>query len=162
MNIFIPMKAATVQEIKQELSTLKQQELLAICQRLARFKKENKELLTYILFESSNEQGYIDSIKSEIDEQMDAINKSHIYFAKKSIRKILRLVNKYSRYSSSKQTEVELLIYFCKKLKTSGIPLDKNVALKKLYENQLSKVKKLMVGLHEDIQYDLNKDLEEL
>ena len=156
------MKAATVQEIKQELSTLKQQDLLAICQRLARFKKENKELLTYILFESSNEQGYIDSIKMEIDEQMDAINKTHIYFAKKSIRKILRLVNKYSRYSASKQTEVELLIYFCKKLKTSGIPLNKNPALKKLYENQLAKVKKLMVGLHEDIQYDLNKDLEEL
>lgn len=158
----MPMKAATVQEIKQELSTLKQQELLAICQRLARFKKENKELLTYILFESSNELGYVDSIKSEIDEQMDAINQSHIYFAKKSIRKILRLVNKYSRYSSSKQTEVELLIYFCKKLKASGIPLNKNPALKKLYENQLAKVKKLMVGLHEDIQYDLNRELENL
>lgn len=156
------MKAATVQEIKQELSTLKQQELLAICQRLARFKKENKELLTYILFESSNEQGYVDSIKMEIDEQMDAINKTHIYFAKKSIRKILRLVNKYSRYSASKQTEVELLIYFCKKLKTSGIPLNKNPALKKLYENQLAKVKKLMVGLHEDIQYDLTRELEDL
>lgn len=158
----MPMKAATVQEIKQELSTLKQQDLLAICQRLARFKKENKELLTYILFESSNEQGYIDSIRMEIDEQMDAINKTHIYFAKKSIRKILRLVNKYSRYSASKQTEVELLIYFCKKLKTSGIPLNKNPALKKLYENQLAKVKKLMVGLHEDIQYDLNRELEDL
>ena len=158
----MPMKAATVQEIKHELSTLKQQELLAICQRLARFKKENKELLTYILFESSNEQGYVDSIKSEIDEQMDAINKTHIYFAKKSIRKILRLVNKYSRYSVSKQTEVELLIYFCKKLKTSGIPLNINPALKKLYENQLAKVKKSMVGLHEDIQYDLNRELEDL
>ena len=158
----MPMKAATVQEIKQELSTLKQQELLAICQRLARFKKENKELLTYILFESSNEQGYIDSIKTEIDEQMDAINKTHIYFAKKSIRKILRLVNKYSRYSASKQTEVELLIYFCKKLKTSGIPLNKNPAFKKLYENQLTKVKKLLEGLHEDIQYDLNRELEDL
>ena len=156
------MKAATVQEIKQELSTLKQKELLAICQRLARFKKENKELLTYILFESSNEQGYVDSIKTEIDEQMDAINKTHIYFAKKSIRKILRLVNKYSRYSASKQTEVELLIYFCKKLKSSGIPLNKNPALKKLYENQLAKVKKLMVGLHEDIQYDLTRELEDL
>ena len=158
----MPMKAATVQEIKQELSSLKQQELITICLRLARFKKENKELLTYILFEASDEQGYIKGIKSEIDEQMEAINKSHIYFAKKSIRKILRLVNKYSRYSASKQTEVELLIYFCQKLKGSGIPLNKNLALKKLYENQLAKVKKLMLTLHEDIQYDLNRELEEL
>lgn len=158
----MPMKAATVQEIKQELSSLKQQELITICLRLARFKKENKELLTYILFEASDEQGYIKGIKSEIDEQMEALNKSHIYFAKKSIRKILRLVNKYSRYSASKQTEVELLIYFCQKLNGAGIPLNKNLALKKLYENQLAKVKKLMLTLHEDIQYDLNRELEEL
>jgi hypothetical protein len=156
------MKAATVQDIKQELTTLKHNELLAINLRLARFKKENKELLTYILFEAHNEPGYVEGIKREIDEQMESINKSQIYFAKKSIRKILRLVNKYARYSSSKQTEVELLIYFCKKLKTSGIPLNKNVALSKLYDNQLIKVKKIMKALHEDIQYDLNRELEEL
>lgn len=156
------MKAATVQDIKQELTTLKQNELLAICLRLARFKKENKELLTYMLFEAHNEPGYVDGVKKEIDEQMESINTSQIYFAKKSIRKILRLVNKYARYSSSKQTEVELLIYFCKRLKASGIPLHKNVALNKLYENQLMKIKKLMKALHEDIQYDLNRELEEL
>ncbi|MBA2499320.1 MAG: hypothetical protein H0V30_06295 [Chitinophagaceae bacterium] len=156
------MKAATVQDIKQELTTLKHNELLAINLRLARFKKENKELLTYILFEAHNEPGYVEGIKREIDEQMESINKSQIYFAKKSIRKILRLVNKYTRYSSSKQTEVELLIYFCKKLKISGLPLHKNVALSKLYENQMIKVKKIMKALHEDIQYDLNRELEEL
>src|SRR5690606_11697579 len=144
------MKPASVQEIKQELNELKQQELVAICQRLARFKKENKELLTYILFESHNEQGYVEGIKGEIDDLIGTINKSHIYFAKKTIRKILRLVNKYSRYSSSKQTEVELLVYFCKSLKNTGIPLQQNAALNNLYINQTRKIKKLMAGLHED------------
>ena len=156
------MKPASVQEIKQELNELKQQELVAICQRLARFKKENKELLTYILFESHNEQGYVEGIKGEIDDLVGTINKSHIYFAKKTIRKILRLVNKYSRYSSSKQTEVELLVYFCKSLKNTGIPLQQNAALNNLYINQIRKIKKLMAGLHEDIQYDLKRELEEL
>jgi len=156
------MKPASVQEIKQELNELKQQELVAICQRLARFKKENKELLTYILFESHNEQGYVEGIKGEIDDLIGTINKSHIYFAKKTIRKILRLVNKYSRYSSSKQTEVELLVYFCKSLKNTGIPLQQNAALNNLYINQIRKIKKLMAGLHEDIQYDLKRELEEL
>lgn len=155
------MKAATIQEIKQELRELKQQELVAICQRLARFKKENKELLTYLLFESHNEQGYVEGIKKEIDELMETVNKNHIYFAKKTIRKILRLVNKYSRYSSSKQTEVELLVYFCKSLKNSGIPLYQNAALNNLYINQTRKVKKLMAGLHEDIQYDLSRELDD-
>ena len=156
------MKPATVQEIKQELNELKQQELVVICLRLARFKKENKELLTYILFESHNEQGYVEGIKGEIDDLIGTINKSHIYFAKKTIRKILRLVNKYSRYSSSKLTEVELLVYFCKSLKNTGIPLQQNAALNNLYINQIRKIKKLMAGLHEDIQYDLKRELEEL
>lgn len=155
------MKPATVQEIKQELNELKQQELIAICQRLARFKKENKELLSYILFESHNEQGYVDGIKEEIEELMGTINKSHIYFARKTIRKILRQVNKYSRYSSSKQTEVELLLYFCKSLKSTGIPVQQHAALNNLYVNQIRKIKKLMTGLHEDIQYDLKRELEE-
>ena len=156
------MKAATVQEIKQELSTLKQQELLAICQRLARFKKENKELLTYILFESSNEQGYVDSIKTEIDEQMDAINKTHIYFAKKSIRKILRTTNKYSKYAGSKQVEAELLIYFCTALKTSGKPFHKSPALQNLYNAQLKKIQVLIAALHEDLQHDYLAEMEGL
>jgi hypothetical protein len=156
------MKAATVQEIKNELLHLKQQELVAIATRLARFKKENKELLTYLLFESTDEEGYVRSVKLEIDELMATVNKSHVYFAKKTIRKILRLVNKYARYSNSKQTEIELLVYFCQQVKQTGISLKKNTALNNLFQNQLLNIRKLMKPLHEDIQYDFYKALEDL
>ena len=44
------MKAATLNELKHELSHLPAEELLDLCTRLARFKKENKELLTFLLF----------------------------------------------------------------------------------------------------------------
>jgi hypothetical protein len=40
------MRSASIQEIKQELQQLKPAELVNTCIRLARFKKENKELLT--------------------------------------------------------------------------------------------------------------------
>ena len=80
---------------------------------MSRFKKENKELLTYILFESADEQSYIVSVKRGIDEEFEQINRSSTYFIKKSIRKILRNTRKYIRYSGKKETEVELLIYFC-------------------------------------------------
>ena len=41
------MKPATVHQLKRELQTRTPDELLQLCLRLAKFKKENKELLTY-------------------------------------------------------------------------------------------------------------------
>ena len=43
------MKAVTLREIKKELNTLSTLEIQELCLRLSRFKKENKELLTYYL-----------------------------------------------------------------------------------------------------------------
>ena len=156
------MKAATIHEIKQELSAIKSPELIELCLRLARFKKENKELLTYLLFEAHDEQGYINSIRSEIDELFKTINLSHLYFAKKTLRKIVRIINKYCRYSSSKQTEIELRIYFCQKLKASGIPFHRNKIISNLFESQFKKINLGMATLHEDLQYDYLKVVNKL
>ena len=156
------MKSATIHEIKQELSTVKPAELVELCLRLGKFKKENKELLTYLLFEAHDEQGYINGIKKAIDEQFATINLSHLYFAKKSLRKIVRIINKYCRYSGSKPTEVELRIYFCSQLKDSGIPIKKNTVINNLYQSQLKKIDTVLKTLHEDLQYDYRKELEEL
>jgi hypothetical protein len=156
------MKAATIQEIKQELLALPHNELVNITLRLARSKKENKELLTFLLFESHDISGYIDSVKKLMETEFLDINVSHVYFAKKTIRKVLRITNKYIRFSGSKQAEAELLIHFCKLVRDSGIRIDKNPALNNLYLNQLKKIEKTMEGLHEDIQYDLNKLLSPL
>lgn len=156
------MKSATIQEIKQELIASKPAQLVELCLRLGRFKKENKELLTYLLFEAHDEQEYINGIKQEIDEQFSTINLSHLYYAKKSLRKIVRIINKYSRYSGVKQTEVELRIYFCKQLKESGIPIERNAVINNLYLSQLKKINTVMATLHEDIQYDYRRELNEL
>jgi len=154
------MKAATVHEIKKELSSLKPSGLMELCLRLARFKKENKELLTYLLFEAHNESGYIESVKKEIDELFGTINVSHLYFIKKTLRKIVRAINKYSRYSGNRQTEIELRIYFCTKLKNSGIQFSRNKVINNLYQGQLQKINTILETLHEDLQHDYSKDLE--
>lgn len=154
------MKAATVHEIKQELRGRKTSELVEIALRLARFRKENKELLTYLLFEAHDESSYISSIKEEIDELFGTINLSHLYFAKKTLRKIVRVINKYCRYSGDKQTEVELRFYFCSRLKDSGIPFKRNPVISNLYASQLKKINVVLSTLHEDLQHDYSKDLE--
>jgi len=107
------MKSATIKQLKMELQDRSPKEIMDLCLRLSRFKKENKELLTYLLFESSDEQMYIESVKEEIDERFELVNKKSPYFIKKSIRTILNHTNKYIRYSQNKETEIELLIYFC-------------------------------------------------
>jgi hypothetical protein len=156
------MKAASISTLKKELITLPPKEVLKICMQLVKYKKENKELLHYLLFEAYDEQGYIDSIKIEIDQQFSEINTSHLYFAKKSIRKILKITNKYIRYSGQKRTEVDLLIYFCKKLKKSGISIRSSAALHNLYLGQVQKIKKALSMLHEDLQFDYNDEIKGL
>lgn len=156
------MKTATVNQLKKELSYRSPVELLVICLRLSKFKKENKELLTYLLFESIDEAGYIESVKNEIDLEFDAINTSNYYFIKKSVRKILRSIKKYSRYSQKKETEAELLIHFCSKLKAFKPSITRNATLLNLYERQLALVEKIISTLHEDLQYDYRLELENL
>src|SRR5690606_39598156 len=110
------MKPASVKEIKQELGHLNNQELMAICLRLSKFKKENKELLTYLLFQSSDEAAFVEAVKQQMDEQFEQMNRNNFYYIKKSTRKILRVLKKYAKYSAKKETEVELLLYFCEHL----------------------------------------------
>jgi len=156
------MKAASLGELKHELLTRPQKEVFELCLRLAKFKKENKELLTFLLFEAGDLQSYIQNVKKEIDEQFSLINKTNLYFAKKSIRKILRTVNKFIKYAASKEAEVELLIYYCIKLQESGIALHKSAALTNLLNMQIKRIFKSMELLHEDLQYEYFKDLEKL
>lgn len=156
------MKAATVSQLKQELSTRSQAELLEFCLSLSKFKKENKELLTYLLYEASNETAYIENVKREIDEQFEQINTKTYYYIKKSVRKILRITKKYIRYSKKKETEVELLIYFCSKLKVMKPSMENNVALHNIFKRQIEAIRKTVSDLHEDLRYDYEIELEDL
>ena len=156
------MKSATVANIRKELKHKSNEELAELCLRLSRFKKENKELLTYLLFEADYEAGYIETIKTEIDEQFDQINTSSFFYIKKSVRKILRNTKKYIRYSLNKETEVELLLYFCQKLKAMTPSISRNTTLTNLYDRNIIAIKKKVKNLHEDLQYDYNNKLDEL
>jgi hypothetical protein len=156
------MKAVNIKELKEELTNCTPKELRDLCIRLARFKKENKELLTYLLYDSSDEVLYVDSIKKEIDEQLGSINKQSPYLIKKSFRKILRTIRKYSRYSQKKETEVELMVYFCVKLKKFTPSVHTNTGLLNFYKRQLDVIRKKINFLHEDLQFDFGTDLDSL
>ena len=158
------MKAASLAELKKELKTLPASNLLELCMRLAKYKKDNKELLTYLLYEAGNEQAYINAIKEEMDEQFSELNSANGYLAKKSLRKILRGTTKYCKHSGLVETELELLIYSCKKIKASSIYkfMKTNAVLNNIYLQQLKKIDKALTKVHEDLQFDYKQQLERL
>jgi len=156
------MKVVTVKELKIALENCSNSEIIELCLRLSKFKKENKELLTYLLFKSSNDEEYTQEIKTEIDEQFELINTKTTYFIKKSVRKILRTIKKYIRYSKKKETEIELLLYFCKKLVDFKPSIKNNTVLKNIYLREIAAIRKKMILLHEDLQYDYDLELQEL
>jgi hypothetical protein len=156
------MKAVSVKDLKEELANCTPKEVRDLCLRLARFKKENKELLTYILFESTDEGLYLAGVKNEVDDQFKMINRKSNYLIKKGLRKILRTIRKYARYSQKKETEVELLVYFCTKLNKFFPSIRRNTGLNNLYNRQIETIIKKTSLLQEDLQFDYKIELDKL
>lgn len=161
-TIYLEMKAATIKQLKDELKECPNEQLIEYCLRLARFKKENKELLTYLLFEAEDEKGYVQTVKELVDDHFDLINRTNLYLIKKGIRKILREIKKFIRYSNQKETEVQLLLYFCEKLKNFTPSVYRSTVLQNLYDRQIAMIRKKVTALHEDLQYDYGLELEKL
>ena len=61
---------------------------------LEKVQKENKEFLTYLMFESHDEEAYIESVKAQMDLLFEDINTKNFFFIRKSARKILTLTKK--------------------------------------------------------------------
>jgi len=156
------METASLSEIKKELKNLTPLQMQEILLRLARFKKENKELLGYLLFDAFNQPAYIQAVKDEMDEEFKNLNKRSAYLTKKAIRKTLRNTNKYIRFSGSKETEIELLVYFCQQMQKHGNRLSYSRVLANLYMNLVKRIKKTLSTLHEDLQLDYEDALKNL
>ena len=156
------MKTASIKILKDELKQKDSKELMELCLTLSRFKKENKELLTYLLFESHDEEQYISMIKEEMDALFAEINTKSFFFIRKSVRKILTNTKKYIRYSKKKETEVVLLLHFCKRLKAFRPNINKSPRIQNVLITQLKLIEKNIGSLHEDLQYDFNLDLDEI
>lgn len=154
------MKAASLNEIKKELLFIEPEAVREICMRLAKFKKENKELITYLLFEAQNEQTYIENVKAEIRQHFESVPVGvNSYFIKKTLRKILRFTGRQIKYSGVKETELELRIFFCSQMKEARIPLSAGTVLFNIYQQQIKKINTILEKLPEDLQADYEREV---
>lgn len=146
-----------LQDIKKELQHLSSLQIADLCLRLARYKKENKELLAYLLFQADNRESFIEQIKAECGFMFSQLPVNS-YNAAKSMRKILRLLGKYNKFMGSKEAEIELLINFCNNYVHYT---DRKVAYKPMrliLTRQMEKIRALIGKLHDDMQSDYTEE----
>ena len=67
------MKVSSISEVKKELHELPQKKLVELCLSLAKYKKDNKEFLDYLLFQAHDKASFITAIKNEIDEHFEEL-----------------------------------------------------------------------------------------
>ena len=146
-----------LQQIKKELQHLPQEQLAELCLRLVRYKKENKELLAYLLFEAHNEQDFIESVKAETGFMFSQLP-AQSYFTAKGLRKILKLITKYTKFIGSKPAEIELLLSFCKGYLQYVVRQTSYKPIRLIFIRQLEKVKTAIGKLHEDLQFDYSQE----
>lgn len=156
------MKASSISQIKKELQYSTKEELIEIVLRIGKYKVENKELLSYLLFDSSDEEGYIEKIKMYMDFQFEIINRENYYYIKKSVRKILRTTKRFIKYTKNIETETTLLIHFCRNLEEMDPTYKYNQVLTNMYQRQLGLVEKNLNKMHEDLSYDFRREVDTL
>jgi hypothetical protein len=156
------MDSASLAQIRKELKTLSPDEVSELCNKLIKYKRDNKELINYLLFETQDEDSYVTRIKEEVSEAFAATNTRGFYLAKKSIRRALRIANKYIKYSEVPETEIDVLLHFCEEMRDLGLDFKRSKVMSNLYERQVVKIKDIYSDLHEDLQFDFWARVEQL
>lgn len=148
------MKAYSIKLIKDEIVHLSQPELVKLCLLLAKSKKENKEYLSYLLFESEDEQRYVVSLKESLLQQFEEVNVKSVYLTKKSLRKIIRTAARFLKYTGNKESHVQIYLFLIHEILKLKLNLIKSLALQKIYTSLKNKLRNLIDELHEDLQFD--------
>ncbi|TWT65355.1 hypothetical protein [Allorhodopirellula solitaria] len=152
------MKPATISELKRALAPLSHDELLDACVRLAKFKVDNKLLLTYLTLKSGDEAGYVDEVCADIDEELPARGMIH----KKTLRRIIRMMEKCIRFSGDKETELQIRIHFCCQISERGLQWGRCRVSENMYLAQRKKIEKALEKVHPDLQYDFRQQMQGL
>lgn len=155
------MKPEKLTTIKKELTGLSVQQLTEICLRLAKYKKDNKELLNYLLFNADDPLNYAEQVKTFLENEFQALPR-HYYQSSKTLRKILRLMNRHAKYTASRQVELEMLLWFGHNFLKYADTSSSHKPLQAIFIRQLDKIKALLPKLHEDLQFDYSREFDTL
>jgi len=155
------MDTASIKQLKDTLSTLGREALIGLLLRMVKFKKENKELLTFLLFEADDLDTYVHEITLLIEDEFENYRLKTAYYKRKGCRRVLRMLKKYIKYAADKEVEVRLLLAYVSMVAKSK-PFINDRVIQKIALRQLLLAEKSIVKLHEDLQYEYKLELQEL
>lgn len=156
------MKIPSLAQLKKELSYLNEKELIDLVADLSKFSSDNKFYLFFKLNEKDNSGLYLEMVQEELEAEFVMARADHYYYAKKSAQKLRQRMNKLLKFSKVKSDQVEVLLFFCEKLREYGYLQHRHPVLDNIYQMQLGKAVKLIASLHEDLQYDYEARIDEL
>jgi hypothetical protein len=87
---------------------------------------------------------------------------SQSYFTAKGLRKILKMLTKYTKFIGSKPAEVELLLNFCQNYLQYVLKQTSYKPIRLIFTRQMDKVRATIGKLHEDLQFDYSQDYNKL
>lgn len=156
------MKVSSLAEIKKELQHLPHSELVAVIAELAKFSRDNKLYLYFLLYGREQPDLFMDMVKEELADGFEEATAKNHYTAKKSAQALRRKLNKYLKFTKDKLIQLELIYFFCQLLRQHGYLFYKNPVIQNLYRLQVGKAERILSQLHEDLQYDYQNKIEEL
>lgn len=156
------MQLPSLAQIKKELKTLDEKELIDVIIDLSKFTRDNKAYLYFRLFEKDNPRLFVEMVEGELEWHFQNANTKSYFTAKKSAQAIRRKLNKNLKLTKDKTAQIELIAYFCEKIRAYGYLGYHHPVIENLYQAQIRKMEKLIAGLHEDLQYDYREMISQL
>jgi hypothetical protein len=139
------------------------QRLAELCSALAKYKKEIKEYLGYLLFDDSDRVAYVEEVGHELRALVEAIDPSqNAYFTKKNLRRIQRAMNRYCRFVGEPGAAAEIRLQFLRALQNTAIPFRQHAQLQNIVDQEKKRTRMLIEDIHEDIRTDFEKALDEI
>ncbi|NVK50448.1 MAG: hypothetical protein HWE09_11805 [Cyclobacteriaceae bacterium] len=155
------MQFPSLAQLKKELALFDDKELIELISELAKFSRDNKAYLFFKLHEKESPHLFVEMATEELELEFQKANTQHRYYAKKSAQAIRRKMNKLLKLSKRKEDQIEVILFFCERLKEYGYLKHRHPVIQNLFDIQIGKVEKLISALHEDLQYDYGVRLEE-
>ncbi len=101
-------------------------------------------------------------MQEAIDDKIGDINTRISKEYKKGVRKTVRYIDRWCKYSKNKSTEVELRFHFLKRMTHTPYPRAAFYFYASLLNRQFTKTTKIVSKLHEDLQFEYKETLEEI
>jgi hypothetical protein len=156
------MKIPSLAVLKKELNQRNPDELIELVLQLSKLNRDNKAMVYFKLFEAGDDQLYLSLVKEDLEMAFQNSNLKNYYTSKKSAQAIRRLMNKNLKLTKNKETMIELITFFCEGLIEYGYLGFNHPVINNLYAIQVRKIERLIIGLHEDLQFDYQDTLQRL